>query len=145
MKWNQMKYIWKWFLCLLLASQIILRLINTEWSMKYSAVVTILLFPLWITLVFRTWRLIYHLHAFSYRNNSNYTKPFFMSSSLFPQNIIVTLLTMVPPVIVVNIFFGLEHYESQHTQLLSGLLLITSIAAWFFIVVEPMLKNEFKC
>ncbi|USD19844.1 hypothetical protein MJO52_12205 [Microbulbifer variabilis] len=136
------KNFWELLFSLLLLFQILLRIVGGPLSLRLSVIVLLCVTPYLITLIFKSWSLSYELHRHAHRHRANYRKPAFLSPALMPHSMAVALFILLPPILFIELVFGLDSVSSRSSEGQTVILLFTSIAFWYFRVAEPVLSKE---
>lgn len=127
------------FICF--ACVVIMRIINTELSLLISWVALIPVLPALCVLVVSSSMRMLDLHRHFYKGEAKYKAPSLFSLRLTPFNIVIAIVTLVPPVVLVSMLFGLEGHRFEYTALLSTHVLLCSLSVWYFWVINPYIKR----
>lgn len=142
MRWLLTLNIWMKVLMAIVLIQVLLGIIVSDWTMKLSFGILIILIPYWVAMLLRSVDLIYLMHRKSHAKEEDYQQPSLLSFSLFPQIMAVAALTLIPPFIVVNLVFSLKNNTDSNAAVVSAILLFSAVCLWFFLFVEPVLKKD---
>ena len=119
----------------------LLRIVNTESALVISWFFVLLALPSLCAMAFSVLGRIIDLHRHHHAGEEGYVAPSIMSLKLVPFNIVVPLVTMVPPFIIVAFIFGMDGHEQEHTNLLSAHVFLSLLAACFFWGINPFIKH----
>ena len=120
---------------------LVTRLIDNESAFKVAGVLAVITFPAWFIMVGKLVSRVLDLHRYEHGNKEGYVEPSVWSIRLLPQSLMVSIGTLVPPVTVVSLLFGLENHPKEHTTILSILLLVQVISAWYYWVFDPFMQK----
>ena len=120
---------------------LVTRLIDNEFALKVASFLTVMVFPVGFVMVGKLVSRVLDLYRYEHGKKEGYVEPSIWSIKLLPQSFMVSIGALAPPVIVVSLVFGLENHPQEHTTILSILLLLQVIIAWYFWVFEPFLTK----
>ncbi|WP_299589359.1 hypothetical protein [uncultured Microbulbifer sp.] len=122
----------------------IFRLINTEYVVKIAAFLAIPMAIAWLVMIAKLFSHMFALHRHEHEGKGGYVEPSIFSIKLLPQSFILCIGTIVPPVLITSLVFGLNNHEHKHTEILSILFLFQFLVLWFYWVFDPLIKKVLR-